>query len=74
MPSDTSPGGSCSGSLSGSSKMRLAMRSRRDVTKHDGATTPMRRSSAPIHVDWKPPPLVPVMDTRRPSTSGRVSR
>ena len=74
MPSDTRPGGSCSGSLSGSSKMRFAIRSGRDVTKHDGATTPMRSSSAPIHVDWNPPPLVPVIDSRLPSTSGRVRR
>ena len=73
-PSETRPGGSCSGSLSGSSKMRLAIRIGSELTKHEGATTPIRASSAPIQADWVPPPLVPVIDSRFGSTSGRVSR
>ena len=54
--------------------MRLAIRAGSAVMKQDGATAAMRSSSAPMYADWKPPPLVPVIEMRAPSTSGRVSR
>ena len=64
MPSETRPGGSCSGSLSGSSKMRLAIRMGSAVGKHEGRTAAIRGSRAPIQSAWKPPPLVPVIASR----------